>query len=107
MARRYTERMRVFRKAGCVPRASGQGAPTRRSGPYGEEAQRRPGARGACNAAKTPMRSVYRVGLPHPNRNGNVSVSEYNVRDLGRHQKSHPTRAGNHAILYGYRIGAD
>jgi hemoglobin/transferrin/lactoferrin receptor protein len=34
----YTERRWVFRKAGCVPRASGQGTPTRRSGPYGEEA---------------------------------------------------------------------
>jgi hypothetical protein len=34
----YTERTWVFRKAGCVPRASGQGTPTRRSGPYGEEA---------------------------------------------------------------------
>ena len=51
---RYTERAWVFRKAGCVPCALGQGAPTRRSGHYGEEAQRRPSVRGACNAAKNP-----------------------------------------------------
>jgi hypothetical protein len=54
ICRAYTERTWVFRKAGCVPRASGQDAPTRRSGHYGEEAQRRPGVRGACNAAKNP-----------------------------------------------------
>ncbi|HSO82912.1 hypothetical protein, partial [Thiocapsa sp.] len=45
--REYTEHTWVFRQAGCVLRVSGQGAPPRRSGPYGEEAQRRPGARGA------------------------------------------------------------
>jgi hypothetical protein len=50
----YTERTWVFRKAWCVPRASGQGAPTRRSGHDGEKAQRRPRVRGACNAAKNP-----------------------------------------------------
>nr|WP_300988937.1 hypothetical protein [Thiocapsa sp.] len=54
LLRYYTERAWVFRKAGCVPRASGQGAPTRRSGPYGEEVQRRPGVRGACHATKNP-----------------------------------------------------
>ncbi len=46
--------MWVFRSAGCVPRASRQGAPTRRSGFSSEETQRRPDVYGACNTAKNP-----------------------------------------------------
>jgi hypothetical protein len=50
----YTDHTWVIRWSACVSRVSGQGAPTRNSGTYGEEAQRRPGAREACNAAKDP-----------------------------------------------------
>ncbi|WP_139052705.1 hypothetical protein [Thiocapsa marina] len=51
LAARNTERTWIFRQSGCIPQTSGHDAPIRRSAHDGEEEERRPGVRGARNAA--------------------------------------------------------